>query len=132
MRRSAEIWNLTFRAANILIGTLLGLALVYVIQKEVNLSVLLGALTGALLLFGINLIRVRMPNGIVSRPDESLRKKSVKFLLVSSHILLGILFLALSIINFLGVESVPTSLLWCGMIGYLLIAGIGVFFMNRK
>jgi len=132
VNKQSDKWNLAFRASNVLIGALLGLALIYVIQNEVNWSVLLGALTAALILAGINVIKVRMTRGSFPNSNEGTDKHVLKFCFISSHILLGVLFIALSILNFLGVEEVSTSILWCVMIGYVLINGIVIIVISRK
>ncbi|GIQ63405.1 hypothetical protein PACILC2_19730 [Paenibacillus cisolokensis] len=132
MQKNMGKWNLTFRAISILAGAVLGLTLVYIIQEGVNLSVLLGALTATIILIVINVIKVRMQNDTIPDTDERTVKNVLKFFVFSSHILLGILFIALSMISFMGVKLVPISYLWIIIIGYLLIMGIGAFIVSRR
>lgn len=102
MKKQSDKWNLAFRASNVLIGALLGLALIYVIQNEVNWSVLLGALTAALILAGINVIKVRMTRGAFPISNEGTDKHVLKFCFISSHILLGVFLLRSASLTFWG------------------------------
>lgn len=127
-----EKWNLTFRAISIWVGVMLGLTIVYIIREEVNGNVLLGAATGVFLLLVINAIKIGLKKDLTPDTEERTVQKVLKFSSFSSHILLGIFFVTLSVISFMGVELVSIRYLWIILIGYLWIVGIGAFIASRR
>jgi small-conductance mechanosensitive channel len=131
-KKNTGKWNLTVRTISILIGAMLGLSLVYIIQNEANLNVLLGALTAALVLIGINVIKVKKKKDVVPDSDERTVRNVLTYFLISTHLLLGLSFLALGIISLMGVEFVPVVSLWIIIIVYLLLSGIGAFIVSRR
>lgn len=132
MKKNAGKWNLMFRSISILVGAILGLSLLYIIQNEANLSVLLGASTATLILIGINVIKIRMKDDAIPDSDERTVKNVLTFSFISTYLLLGLSFIALSIISFMGVKFVSVGHLWIIIMVYLLITGIGAFIVSRR
>lgn len=58
MKKKLQKWDLAFIAVFIVLGSTIGLTIIYVITGEFNLSSLLGFLTGATILIIINIIKV--------------------------------------------------------------------------
>ncbi|WP_010271461.1 hypothetical protein [Paenibacillus senegalensis] len=132
MRKNMEKWNLTFRAINVLVGVILGLSIVYFIKEEFNLSILLGALTGTVILTVTNIMKALLKRDRTPDTDERTEKNMLKFYLFSSHIFIGLLFIALCISSFLGIEEILTVYLWIIIIAYICFSGIGAFIVSRR
>ena len=60
MKKMFQKWFLAFMGASVLVGSILGLTLMYFIKGQFNFSVLLGALTGAAILIIINVIIIHL------------------------------------------------------------------------
>jgi uncharacterized membrane protein YeaQ/YmgE (transglycosylase-associated protein family) len=58
MKKKFQKWYLAFMGAFALVGSILGLTIMYIIKRQFNFSALLGSLTGASILIIINLIIV--------------------------------------------------------------------------
>lgn len=125
-------WNLMVRAISIFVGVMLSFTLIYIVQKELNWNILLGASTAVFLLIVINVIKNALKKDLTPDTDERTVQNVLRFFSFSSHILLGILFTALSVISFMGMESVSISYLWIILIGYLWFVGIGAFIVSRR
>lgn len=132
MRKDSEKWNVTFRAINVLAGIILGLTIVYIIKEEFNLNVLLGALTGIILLIVVNVMKVRLKSDRTPDTDERIQKNLLKFHLFSSHIFIGLLFFALCISMFIGIGKISTIYLWSIIIVYICFSGIGAWIVSRR
>jgi len=127
-----EKWNLTFRAINMLVGVILGLTIVYIIKEEFDLNVLLGAITGIVILIVINVIKIWLKRDRTPDTDERIQKNMLTFHLFSSHIFIGILFVALCISMFIGIKYISTIYLWIIIIAYICFSGIGAFIVSRR
>ncbi|AIF42937.1 hypothetical protein [Virgibacillus sp. SK37] len=132
MKKELQKWNLAFMAVCIMFGAIIGLIIIYVITGEFNFSSLLGFITGATILFIINVIKVLVKNDNTPETDERTRKNMLKFLLYASNIFIGVLFITLGIITILGMESISITYLWIIIIAYLWFSGIGGFIVSRK
>jgi len=60
MKKKFQKWYLVFMGASVLVGSILGLTLMYFIKGQFSFTVLLGALTGAAILIIINVIIVHL------------------------------------------------------------------------
>ncbi|AIF42906.1 hypothetical protein [Virgibacillus sp. SK37] len=132
MKKELQKWNLAFMAVCIMFGAIIGLIIIYAITGEFNFSSLLGFITGATILFIINVIKVLVKNDNTPETDERTRKNMLKFLLYASNIFIGVLFITLGIITILGMESISITYLWIIIIAYLWFSGIGGFIVSRK
>ncbi|MEC2159229.1 hypothetical protein [Virgibacillus halodenitrificans] len=132
MKKELQRWNLAFMAVCIMFGAIIGLIIIYAITGEFNFSSLLGFITGATILFIINVIKVLVKNDNTPETDERTRKNMLKFLLYASNIFIGVLFITLGIITILGMESISITYLWIIIIAYLWFSGIGGFIVSRK
>ncbi|MEO4052282.1 hypothetical protein [Solibacillus sp. CAU 1738] len=132
MKMQIQKWNLAFVAVSTVIGGLLGQTIIYSIKGEFSFSVILGFLTGATILIVINIIKIYLKKDKTPDIDERTRNNVLNFLVFSSNIFLGLLFVALSIISIIGMESIAIKNLWIIMIAYLWIIGIGAFIVRRR
>src|SRR5690606_32056787 len=108
MKQRISKWILTFGA----IGALIGMTLGQLITGTLNLSGLLGSLSGVLLFFIIDLIRNRMKNDNTPDIDERTRYNMIRYYVYASNIFIGVAFLLLAIVTFVGMEQVSVYYLW--------------------
>lgn len=132
MKKILQKWNLAFIAVCTVLGSIIGLTIIYLTTGKFNVSSLLGFLTGATILLVINIIKVLIKKDETPETDERIKKNLMIYLLYSSHIFIGLLFLALTLISFLGFETVSLTYLWIIIIAYLWISGIGGFIVSRR
>ncbi|SHG71297.1 hypothetical protein [Ornithinibacillus halophilus] len=131
-KKKIQKWNLAFMAVCTMVGVLLGLTLIYIVKGQFNFSVLLGALTASAILIIINVIKVHLKKDRTPETDERTVKNLLKFYVYSSHIFLGLLFVALGIITLVGIENISITYLWILIIAYLWISGIGALVVSRR
>lgn len=132
MKKTLQQWNLAFMALFGIFGTLIGMTIIYFTTGKFDISLLLGALTGATIFIVINIVKVLIKKDKLPETDERIRKNIMKYLLYSSHIFIGVLFLTLTLVTFLGFESISLTYLWIIIIVYLWISGIGGFIVSRR
>jgi|SRR5699024_7599659 len=132
MKKTLQTWNLAFMAICGIFGTLIGIAIIYFTTGKFDISILLGALTAATIFIVINIVKEFKKKDNLPETDERIRKNIMKYFLISSHIFIGVLFVALGVITFLGVESVSLTYLWIIIIAYLWVSGIGGFIASRR
>src|SRR5699024_9334034 len=111
-KNKLQTWNLAFSALFGIIGMLIGITIIYFTTGKFDLSLLLGGLTGATILIMINLIKVLMKKDNLPETDERVQKNVKSYLFFSSHIFIGLLFVALTIITLLGFKSISLTYLW--------------------
>jgi len=128
MKQRISKWILTFGA----IGALIGMTLGQLITGTLNLSGLLGSLSGVLLFFIIDLIRNRMKNDNTPDIDERTRYNMIRYYVYASNIFIGVAFLLLAIVTFVGMEQVSVYYLWIMIFVYFIISGIGAVVVSRK
>ncbi|MCM3741497.1 hypothetical protein M3210_14580 [Oceanobacillus luteolus] len=128
MKQRISKWILTFGA----IGALIGMTLGQLITGTLNLSGLLGSLSGVLLFFIIDLIRNRMKKDNTPDIDERTRYNMIRYYVYASNIFIGVAFLLLAIVTFVGMEQVSVYYLWIMIFVYFIISGIGAVVVSRK
>src|SRR5699024_8442565 len=97
-----------------------------------DLSLLLGALTAVTIIIIINMVKVLIKKDKLPETDERIQENMRNYLLYSSHIFIAGLFLTLTILTFLGFESISLTYLWITIIGYLWLIGLGGFIVSRR
>ncbi|MFD1606133.1 hypothetical protein [Oceanobacillus luteolus] len=128
MKQRISKWILTFGA----IGALIGMTLGQLITGTLNLSGLLGSLSGVLLFFIIDLIRNRMKKDNTPDIDERTRYNMIRYYVYASNIFIGVAFLLLAIVTFVGMEQVSVYYLWIMIFVYFIVSGIGAVVVSRK
>lgn len=132
MKKILQKWNLAFSAICGVLGAFIGLTIIYTTTGKFDISLVLGVLAGATIIIVINFIKVLIKKDETPETDERIKKNLIIYLLYSSHIFIGLLFLALTLISFLGFETVSLTYLWIIIIAYLWISGIGGFIVSRR
>src|SRR5690625_4860584 len=132
MKQILQKWNLAFSAICGVLGAFIGLTIIYTTTGKFDISLVLGVLAGATIIIVINFIKVLIKKDETPETDERIKKNLIIYLLYSSHIFIGLLFLALTLISFLGFETVSLTYLWIIIIAYLWISGIGGFIVSRR
>lgn len=121
-------WYLTLVA----FGGLVGMTIGTFIFNEGDLSALLGAATGFVILFLINLIYVKSKKDNTPEIDERTRSNMRNYYAVIGNVFMAILFLTLSTLSYLGQTEVSISYLWMFVIAYMLISGIGALIVSKR
>ena len=132
MRKKLQKWGLAVMAVFSMIGAILGITLVYIFRGHFNISALLGAFAGTMILIMINIIKVSLKKNTLPEVDERTVKNISTFFLYSSHIFLLLLLIALTIITLMGGDSIQIIHLWIGIFAYLWISGIGALIVYRR
>lgn len=132
MKQKLQTWNLAFMALSGILGTFIGMTIIYFTTGKFDISLLLGALTAATIIIIVNIVKVLVKKNNLPETDERVQDNLKKYLLYSSHSFIGILFVALAVITFLGFETVSLTYLWIIVIVYLWVSGIGGFIVSRR
>ena len=118
------------------IGVIFGMILKMIIQQDYNLSTILGALTAAVILCGVDILRIWLTKNKTKDKtpdfDERTINNILKFYAYVSALFIGLLLILLSIVSYLNIESVSVIYLWLFIILYLNISGIGVLIVSKK
>ncbi|GGP06846.1 ATP synthase subunit I [Oceanobacillus neutriphilus] len=131
-KRSAKKSTLTLRLISSLIGILLGTILVFFFQGEYPYEVLLGGLTGAVIIAVFAWIIKKRKKDNTPEADERVKQNIFRFSAYASHISLAVLFMGIFISSLLGVESVSMMYLWIFFVAYIWITGIGTVIARRR
>jgi len=132
MKKKLQKWNLALSALGGILGTFIGLTIIYLTTGKFDLSLLLGALTAVTIIIIINMVKVLIKKDKLPETDERIQENMRNYLLYSSHIFIAGLFLTLTILTFLGFESISLTYLWITIIGYLWLIGLGGFIVSRR
>src|SRR5699024_549368 len=132
MKKKLQEWNLALSALGGILGTFIGLTIIYLTTGKFDLSLLLGALTAVTIIIIINMVKVLIKKDKLPETDERIQENMRNYLLYSSHIFIAGLFLTLTILTFLGFESISLTYLWITIIGYLWLIGLGGFIVSRR
>lgn len=132
MKQKLQTWNLAFMALSGILGTFIGMTIIYFTTGKFDISLLLGALTAATIIIIVNIVKVLVKKNNLPETDERVQDNLKKYLLYSSHIFIGILFVGLTVITFLGFETVSLTYLWMIIIVYLWVSGVGGFIASRR
>lgn len=121
-------WNLTLAAFGGLVGMVIG----SFIFNGGDLSAILGAATGFLILFLINAVYVKSKKDNTPEIDERTRSNIRNYYAVIGNVFMAILFLALAALTYLGHAEVSISYLWIFVIAYMLLSGIGALIVSKR
>lgn len=132
MKKKLQKWNLAFSAICGMAGAIIGLIIFYIVKGEFNFSSLLGFLTASAILIIINVIKVLLKKDKTPETDERTIRNMRKYFLYTSHIFIGMLFIALGVITLIGIESISITSLWIIIIAYLWFNGIGGIIVSRR
>ncbi|RNF39377.1 hypothetical protein [Planococcus salinus] len=121
-------WNITIASTGGLAGVIIGT----LIFSGVDWSAILGALSGFLLIFIGNLIYVKSKKDKTPEVDERTINNMRKYYAIIANVFLGVLFLALAAITYMGHDQVSISYLWIFVIAYMLISGVGALIVSRR
>lgn len=121
-------WFLTFGG----VGAFVGIGIGNLISGGLDAAVLLGGFTAFLIMFTIDLIRMRMKKDKTPDIDERTQHNLTKYYAISANIFIALLFISLAVGSFLGTESVGLTYLVIPFIAYLFVSGIGALVVIRK
>ncbi|GIO24674.1 hypothetical protein [Oceanobacillus sp. J11TS1] len=131
--KSVKKWAPFFRIIASLVGCILGASLYYFFQGgEFPYEVLLGGLTGAIILAIFAFIKYKRKKDNTPEADERVKHNIFRFSAYASHISLAVLFLGIFIFSLLGVESVSITYLWIFFVVYIWVTGIGTVIARRR
>lgn len=126
--RKSQRWIFSITAVFGLFGMTLG----QLIQGKFDISVALGALTGAVLIFILELTKNRLKKNKTPDFDERTQHNMLKYYAVIPNIFIGIAILLLAVVALNGIEQVSINYLWLFFMAYVLISGIGALLVIRK
>ncbi|MFA1642840.1 hypothetical protein AB5N96_08235 [Chryseomicrobium imtechense] len=121
-------WYLTLAT----FGGFLGVVIGTFIFNDGDISAILGAATGLLIIFLINLIYVKSKKDNTPEIDERTRNNMRTYYAVVGNVFMGVLFLALTALSYAGESAVSLSYLWMFVIAYMLISGIGALVVSKR
>ncbi|MTD30690.1 hypothetical protein [Planomicrobium sp. YIM 101495] len=127
-KKKLQKWNFTLAAMGGLIGMLLGT----VFTKGLDWSAILGAFTAFAIIFLINFFYVRSKSDKTPEVDERTILNMRKYYAIIANVFLGILFLSLAAVTYMGYEQISLSYLWIFIISYMLISGVGALIVNNR
>lgn len=127
-KKKYQKWMFAYAAVGGLGGTILS----QIIKGEFDLSISLGAVTAAIILFAIDLIRIWKKRDKTPDFDEQTIDNILKYFAYASNVFILMALLLLSIITLTGVTSISISYLWIVIIAYLFIGGLGALVLSRK
>lgn len=127
-KKKLQQWGFTIAALGGLIGMLIGTLLF----SGLDWSAVLGALTGFVVIFMINLFYVKSKKDKTPEVDERTINNMRKYYAVIANLFLGALFLFLAAMTYMGYEQISIFYLWIFVISYMLISGIGALIVSRR
>lgn|SRR5699024_81190 len=119
-------WTLSFGALGAVIGTMIGQI------SNLSSSVVLGALSGALLIVIINIIYVKKKSDETPEFDERTMKNMRTFYFYAAMTFLILVFVASGILLVLDISSISVLLLFLVSFGYFVISGIVALIISKK
>ncbi|TFE00557.1 hypothetical protein [Jeotgalibacillus salarius] len=127
-KKKLQKWGFTIAAMGGLGGMILGT----LIFSGADWSAILGALTAFIIIFVINLLYVRSKNDQTPEVDERIVHNMRKYYAIIANVFLGILFLALSALTYMGHEQISLLYLWIFVVSYMFVSGIGALIVSRR
>lgn len=121
-------WFLTFGG----VGAFIGIGIGNLISGGLDAAVLLGGFTAFVIMFTIDLIRMRMKKDKTPDFDERTQHNLTKYYAVSANIFIALLFMSLAVGSLMGTESVTLTYLAIPFFTYLFLSGIGAIIVMRK
>lgn len=127
MKKYAK-WNITIASTGGLVGVIIGT----LIFSGVDWSAILGAFTGLVIIFIGNLMYVRSKKDKTPEVDERTINNMRKYYAIIANVFLGVLFLILAAVTYMGHDQISISYLWIFVIAYMLVSGIGALIVSRR
>lgn len=127
-KKKYQQWNVTIASTGGLIGMVIGT----VIFKGVDWSAILGAFAGFFIIFMGNFFYVRSKKDKTPEVDERTINNMRKYYAIIANLFLGVLFLLLAAVTYMGYDQITISYLWIFVVSYMLISGIGAFIVSRR
>lgn len=119
-------WTLSFGA----LGGIIGIILAQI--GDLDFGVVLGALTGAILIVIINIVYVRKKSDETPEFDERTIRNIQTFYFYAAIIFFILLFITLGGLLAIGVTSIPVLVLFVVSFGYFVISGIIALIISRN
>lgn len=126
--KKLKSWNITFAAFGGLIGMIFG----SFIFNAGDFSAILGAATGFLIIFLINALFVKAKKDNTPELDERTRGNMRNYYAIIGNVFMAILFIALTVLTYLGEDEVSISYLYIFVIAYMLISGVGALIVSKR
>lgn len=132
MNKLLQKWVWTFVGLIGIVTSLIVKTIIYLSTGEFDLSGVLGAVTGFIIIAIINIIIIKTKKDKTPTIDERKMNNIKRFHAISPHIYLGIIVIGLIILSIIGVEVISITYLWLAVMLYLLLSGIGSFVIYLK
>ncbi|MBM7578036.1 hypothetical protein [Jeotgalibacillus terrae] len=127
-KKKMQRWGFTIAAMGGLAGMILGTF----IFSGADWSAILGAFTAFVIIFIINLVFVKSKKDQTPEVDERIMLNMRKYYAVIANVFIGILFIALSALTYLGYEQVSLMYLWMFVVAYMIVSGIGALVVSKR
>ncbi|KIL51693.1 hypothetical protein KP77_12050 [Jeotgalibacillus alimentarius] len=127
-KKKLQKWNFTIAA----LGGLAGMILGTFIFSVADWSAILGAFTAFVIIFIINLVYVKSKKDQTPEVDERIRLNMRKYYAVIANVFIGILFVALAVLTYMGYEQVSLMYLWMSVVVYMVVSGIGALVVIKR
>lgn len=115
-----------------LIGAMLGAYLSYIVNGEFPYEVLAGGLTVTILLTVFELIKLSRRKADLPESDKRVIGQIFRYFAYASHVFIAILIIGLIVFTMLGNETIPIIYVWVLLFLYVVITGIGGFFVKGR
>lgn len=125
-------WGLAFSGIICFIVFLVASVITYIIRGRFNFNAVFGSFTGLSIIVIINGIYVYFKRDKTPEVDERIRNNIIKYFAYSSHIVFLLFMATLTVISFMGIESISISYLWIGIIVYMFVIGIGAMIVKHR
>lgn len=126
--KKLKSWNITFAAFGGLIGMIFG----QFIFNAGDLSAILGAATGFLVIFLINAVYVKSKKDNTPELDERTRGNMRSYYAIIGNVFVLILLLSLTVLTYRGEDYVSIDYLFMFVIAYMLISGVGALIVSKR
>lgn len=125
-------WGFAFQAIMLFIINLLIQTVIYIFNGEFNLGSIIGAFTAAATIIIINAIYVYFKKDKTPEVDERVLSNIIKYTAYASQIIFLILMIILTVISFMGIESIPIMYLWIIVLINMFVIGIGNIIVSKR
>lgn len=117
-----------------LIGAVLGAYLGYILNGAFPYEVLAGGLVVAILLTVFELIKLGRGRTKTDLPESDKRviDQLFRYFAYASHVFIAILIIGIIVFTMLGNETISIFYVWVLLFLYVLVAGIGGFFVKGR
>lgn len=126
--KKLKSWNITFAAFGGLIGMIFG----SFIFNAGDLSAILGAATGFVIIFVINAVYVKSKKDKTPELDERTRGNMRTYYAIIGNVFMAFLFFGVTVLTYLGEDQVSISYLFIFVIAYMVISGVGALIVSKR